>query len=139
MSNQRQQRALEDQDGKFINMWHQFSRPSGIWIDQTNRIYVADSESWGPDNLGWRKGIRIGSARSGDVQYFLEDIESRDIDHSGAEGIGVDALGNVYGTTNRRQSIERHEPPQLIPSRYATWPAATGACLCRAEGADPVA
>jgi hypothetical protein len=116
-----------DQEGNFLDMWHQFSRPSGIWIDVDDTIYVADSESWGPDNLGWRKGLRIGSAVTGRVQYFIEDIESRDFDHSGAEGIGVDAFGNVYGTTNRRQSVERHEPPTPKPSRAATWGPATGA------------
>ena len=115
------------QDGDFIDMWHQFSRPSGIWIDQHDRIHVADSESWGPDNMGWRKGIRIGSAVTGQVEYFLEDIESRDFSHSGAEGMGVDAYGNIYGTTNRRQSIERHEPPEVRPSWQAAWPAPSGA------------
>ena len=34
-----------DQDGKFIAQWTQFSRPSGIYIDRNDVIYVADSES----------------------------------------------------------------------------------------------
>jgi uncharacterized protein YjiK len=29
-------------------------------------------------------------------------------DHSGAEGVGVDANGNVYGAVVRRQMLERH-------------------------------
>ena len=29
-------------------------------------------------------------------------------DHSGAEGVGVDAQGNVYGAVVRRQMLERH-------------------------------
>ncbi len=29
-------------------------------------------------------------------------------DHSGAEGVGVDAHGNVYGAVVRRQMLERH-------------------------------
>ncbi len=33
-----------DQDGKFLDAWTQFSRPSGIYIDQKDNIYVADSE-----------------------------------------------------------------------------------------------
>ena len=32
-----------DQDGKFIDQWTQFSRPSGIFIDKNDVIYVADS------------------------------------------------------------------------------------------------
>jgi sugar lactone lactonase YvrE len=111
-----------DQDGNYIDQWAQFGRPSGVYIDLTDTIYVADSESWGPDNPGWKKGIRIGSARTGQVHYFLEDIESRDFAHSGAEGIGVDALGNVYGGVVRRQMLERHEPQAEQPTRGATWP-----------------
>ena len=110
-----------DQDGAYIDQWQQFGRPSGIYIDHTDTIYVADSESWGPDNPGWKKGIRIGSARTGQVHYFLEDIESQDMAHSGAEGIGVDGLGNVYGGVVRRQMLERHEPPSAQPTRGATW------------------
>lgn len=110
-----------DQDGNYIDQWTQFGRPSGIYIDHTDTIYVADSESWGPENPGWKKGIRIGSAITGQVHYFLEDIESRDFAHSGAEGVGVDGLGNVYGGVVRRQMLERHEPQAEQPTRGATW------------------
>ena len=34
-----------DQDGKFLEEWKQFSRPSGIYIDSNDMLYVADSES----------------------------------------------------------------------------------------------
>jgi sugar lactone lactonase YvrE len=112
-----------DQDGNYLDQWTQFGRPSGIYIDHTDTIYVADSESWGPENPGWKKGIRIGSAKTGQVHYFLEDIESRDFAHSGAEGIGVDKFGNVYGGVVRRQMLERHEPQSEQPTRGATWDA----------------
>jgi len=115
-----------DQDGNYIDQWTQFGRPSGLYIDHTDTIYVADSESWGPENPGWKKGIRIGSARTGQVHYFLEDIESSDFAHSGAEGIGVDNLGNVYGGVVRRQMLERHEPQAEQPTRGATWDASGG-------------
>ena len=110
-----------DQEGNYIDQWTQFGRPSGIYIDHTDTVYVADSESWGPENPGWKKGIRIGSAKTGQVHYFLEDIESRDFAHSGAEGVGVDGLGNVYGGVVRRQMLERHEPQSVQPTRGATW------------------
>jgi DNA-binding beta-propeller fold protein YncE len=101
-----------DEDGKFLDEWHQFSRPSGIFITKDDTIYVADSES-GPDTgahelQGAKKGIRIGSARTGEVTAFIEDMESTAPDHSGAEGVGVDAQGNVYGAVVRRQMLERH-------------------------------
>jgi sugar lactone lactonase YvrE/mannose-6-phosphate isomerase-like protein (cupin superfamily) len=101
-----------DQDGTYITEWRQFGRPSGIFITADDTIYVADSES-GPDTganelPGIRKGIRIGSARDGTVTAFIEDMEPDVSDHSGAEGVGVDAKGNVYGAVVRRQMLERH-------------------------------
>ena len=99
-----------DQQGQFIDEWRQFGRPSGIYITENDMIYVSDSESWGPDNPGWKKGIRIGSAKNGSVEHFIEDIESTTIEHSGAEGIGVDSAGNVYGAVVRRRMLEKHVP-----------------------------
>jgi NHL repeat-containing protein len=99
-----------DQDGAFLDEWTQFGRPSGIAITGDDTIYVADSESWGPDEPGWKKGIRIGSARDGSVKSFIEDIESTTDEHSGAEGVGVDREGNVYGAVVRRMMLERHSP-----------------------------
>jgi sugar lactone lactonase YvrE len=98
--------------GEFIDEWRQFGRPSGIFITADDTIYVADSES-GPDTganelLGIMKGIRIGSAVDGTVTSYIQDMEPLRDDHSGAEGVGVDAKGNVYGAVVRRQMLERH-------------------------------
>jgi sugar lactone lactonase YvrE len=102
-----------DQSGKFLEDWRQFGRPSGIAITQDDTIYVADSESGGRDTgahelPGIRKGIRIGSATTGAVTAFIEDMEPVAVEHAGAEGVGVDAEGNVYGGVVRRQMLERH-------------------------------
>lgn len=100
------------QQGEFIDEWRQFGRPSGIFITADDRLYVADSES-GPDTgagelMGIMKGIRIGSAITGEVESFIEDMEPLRDDHSGAEGVGVDAAGNVFGAVVRRRMLERH-------------------------------
>ena len=100
------------QEGEFIDEWTQFGRPSGIMITADDTIYVADSES-GPDTgagelMGIMKGIRIGSAIDGTVHSFIEDLEPLRDDHSGAEGVGVDHAGNVYGAVVRRRTLERH-------------------------------
>ena len=97
-----------DQDGNFLDVWYQFGRPSGIAITGDDMIYVADSESWGTDNPGWKKGIRVGSARDGSVLYLIEDLEPTASEHSGAEGVGVDSEGNVYGAVVRRRMLEKH-------------------------------
>ena len=71
---------LYDQDGNYLECWYQFSRPSGIYIDADDNLFVADSESrdgeaQGLDlaHPGWQRGIRIGSARDGSVKYFIPD------------------------------------------------------------------
>lgn len=103
---------IMSQEGELIAEWRQFGRPSGIYITQDDTIYVADSES-GPDTgagelMGIMKGIRIGSAVNGSVHAFIEDMEPLRDDHSGAEGVGVDHAGNVYGAVVRRRMLERH-------------------------------
>ena len=97
----------------YIAEWRQFGRPSGIAITADDTIYVADSES-GPDTgahelPGHQEGHphrqregRLGHARSS------RTWSRRAADHSGAEGVGVDAQGNVYGAVVRRQMLERH-------------------------------
>ena len=100
------------QEGEFVDEWVHFGRPSGIYITPDDTIYVADSES-GPDTgagelSGIMKGIRVGSAIDGRVHSFIEDMEPLRDDHSGAEGVGVDRYGNVYGAVVRRRMLERH-------------------------------
>lgn len=87
------------QNGEHLETWHQFGRPSGLFIDENDVLYSADSESNTGRNAGWRRGIYIGSARTGFVTAFIPDPEP-DPDNSGtsaAEGVAVDAMGNVYG------------------------------------------
>jgi sugar lactone lactonase YvrE len=93
-----------DQDGNFIAEWKQFGRPSGIYIDASDTMYVADSESRDGQpgygyNPGCRRGIRIGSARDGTVQYFIPDPGPfpSTTGSSSPEGVTADAQGHVYG------------------------------------------
>ena len=93
-----------DQDGHFIAEWKQFGRPSGIYIDKNDVIYVADSESRNGEpgygyNPGCRRGIRVGSAKDGSVSYFVPDAAPYPAaaDSTGPEGITADPAGNMYG------------------------------------------
>ena len=98
-----------DQEGNFIDQWAQFGRPSGLAITPDDMLYVADNESYGPLNPGVKKGIRVGSAKDGTLHYFIEDLEATSLEAAGAEGVGVDAEGNVYGAVVRRMMLEKHE------------------------------
>jgi hypothetical protein len=103
-----------DQNGTFIAQWFQFGRPSGMYIDGNDVIYVADSESRDARtntgqltlpqtgygyNPGAQRGIRIGSAADGSVRYFIPDAcpYPYPSGSSMAEGVTADFEGNVYG------------------------------------------
>jgi hypothetical protein len=93
-----------DQEGRFIAEWKQFGRPSGIYIDRNDVVYVADSESRDGEegygyNPGTKRGIRIGSARDGSVSAFVPDVTPYPYTagSTSPEGVTVDAQGNIYG------------------------------------------
>ncbi len=101
---------LFDQDGNHISTWTQFGRPSGLFIDKNDNLYCADSESNASRNTGWKRGIRIGSAKDGFVVAFIPDPEP-DQDNSGtsaAEGIAVDAAGNIYGAEVGPRAVKKY-------------------------------
>jgi hypothetical protein len=91
-----------DQEGTFIGEWKQFSRISGLVITADDTLYAIDSESGPERNPGWRKGLRVGSAQTGDVRFFIGPHDAAVPSGGGGfgamgEGVAVDAAGNVYG------------------------------------------
>lgn len=92
-----------DKDLTYLDSWKHFGRPSGITILSDDTIIVADSESGlaipGPSgsfegaerafrNVGWKQGIRIGSAEGGTFTQF--------IDGTNPEGMAGDEHGNIF-------------------------------------------
>ena len=99
-----------DQEGAHLATWTQFGRPSGLYIDANDVLYSADSESNATRNQGFKRGIRIGSAKDGFVDAFIPDPEP-DQDNSGtsaAEGVAVDAAGNVYGAEVGPKALKKY-------------------------------
>jgi streptogramin lyase len=98
-----------DQDGRFIDEWKQFSRPSGIAI-RDGMVYVTDSESNGfPDatHAGWKRGIRVGRLTDGQVFYLIPDtLDLKPT--STAEGLAVDKHGNIYGAEVGPRQLVKH-------------------------------
>jgi DNA-binding beta-propeller fold protein YncE len=88
-----------DQEGNYVDQWFQFSRPSGVFIDKNDIIYVADSESESvaKDHDGWKRGIRVGRVSDGVVTAFIPDPVEKAATTSAAEGVAADAQGNIYG------------------------------------------
>ena len=84
-----------DQEGRHLATWTQFGRPSGIYFDSHDNIYVADSESDDVQNPGWEMGIRIGEAKTGWVRHFVRFPwgDPRFTRGSGAEFVAADRDG----------------------------------------------
>jgi len=101
------------QDGTLLDTWYQFSRPSGIYIDANDVIYVADSESGSiePSRTGWERGIRIGNARTGEVTAFIPDPVKETRNTSAAEGVAADSRGVVYGAEVGPRALNRYVKP----------------------------
>lgn len=104
---------IMDQEGNLLAEWEQFSRPSGIFIDRNDVIYVADSESGSvnPAHGAWKRGIRIGSARDGKVTGFIPDPDENATNTSAAEGVAVDAKGNIYGAEVGPKALKKYVKP----------------------------
>ena len=92
-----------DQDLNLLETgWEQYSRISGLWIDRNDMLYAADSESGSinPPRIAWKRGIRIGSIKDGGkgaIQFFIPDPSTTNQGTLAAEGVAVDAAGNIYG------------------------------------------
>ena len=102
-----------DQDGKFIAAWKQFGRPSGIWIDKNDVLYVADSESEdapGKDtnNPGCKRGVRVGSAKTGKVDFYIPPPPVSDPKLPPPEGIAVDSHGTIYTAAVQAKSVYKY-------------------------------
>jgi sugar lactone lactonase YvrE len=122
---------LDGESYKTLDTWYQFSRLSGIFIDKNDMVYGADSESGSvnPPHGAWKRGMRIGSAKDGKVLYFIEDPSSvgetfsmvdgkpvtKKADGSAgatgtlaAEGVAVDAAGNIYGAEVGPRKVQKY-------------------------------
>lgn len=101
------------QDGDHLLTWTQFGRPSGLFIDSNDVLYSADSESTdvgSMSNMGFSRGIRIGSVHDGLVTAFIPDPQWQlgVRGTTAAEGVAADALGNVYGAEVGPMMLRKH-------------------------------
>jgi hypothetical protein len=103
-----------DQEGQFLDEWKQFSRPSGLYIDRNDVLYVSDSESREREGYGhhpgWKRGIRVGSAKDGTVTVFIPDTFAtpEQASTSGAEGVAADASGAIYGAEVGQKDVKKY-------------------------------
>lgn len=108
-----------DQDGRFLDQWTRFGRPSGIFIGDDDTIYVSDNQSNDARNPGVERGIRIGSARDGTPYAFIADPDfdpARDQETS-AHGIAADRAGSIYGAEVWSETARKYRLV-AVPSAY---------------------
>jgi len=80
------------QDGKLLEEWKQFGRPSGFYITG-DRLYAIDADSTEAIHPGWKKGVWIGSIAKALPDGFVPDEQA-------GEGVVVAPDGNMYGAVN---------------------------------------
>ena len=100
-----------DQDGKLLADWKQFGRPSGIFIDANDTIYVADSQSDEKSNPGFKKGIRIGSTKDGIVKTYIPIPGPAEKLTTTVEGVAADTPGNLYGAEANSNNLRKYARP----------------------------
>jgi sugar lactone lactonase YvrE len=93
--------------------WEQYSRISGLWITPDDMLYAADSESGSvnPAHGAWTRGIRVGSikdGKEGKIQFFIPDPNEKATNTSAAEGVAVDAAGNIYGAEVGPRALKKY-------------------------------
>jgi hypothetical protein len=97
-------------DFELLETMEQFSRASGIFIDNKDVLYATDSESGSvaPPHAAWKRGIRIGSLKDGKVTAFIPDPDDKAPSTSAAEGVAVDAAGNIYGAEVGPKALKKY-------------------------------
>jgi NHL repeat len=92
-----------DQDGQFLDEWKQFGRPSGIYINKNDTMYVSDSQSDAKTNPGFGQGIRIGTVKDKKVTAYIPETKEL----GALEGVASDAAGNVYAGYTNTMNLRR--------------------------------
>ncbi len=102
-----------DQDGKFLTEWRQFGRPSGVFIDKNDIIYVANSQSSEKTNPGYQQGIRIGSIKDGKVTAYIPETKEL----GALEAVAADDDGNIYGGYTGSMNLRRFVKKEKMGAR----------------------
>jgi DNA-binding beta-propeller fold protein YncE len=97
-----------DQDGNYLDSFHQFGRISGLFIDADDTLYAIDSESNANRHPDWKTGVRIGKATEDKVVAFIPPHDTGNFYGAAGEGVAVDADGHVYAAEgpNSREAAE---------------------------------
>ena len=87
-----------DQEGELLEIYHNYSRISGLFITADDTLYAIDSESNVNNHPGWMTGVRIGPAGEDRLTGFVppHPHDTRVLQGVAGEGVAVDEDGNIY-------------------------------------------
>ena len=103
-----------DQSGRYLTEWRQFGRPSGVYINKNDDVYVSDSTSGEKTNPGFMQGIRIGTVKDGKVTAFIPETKEL----GALEGVAADDAGNIYGGYTNTPNFSKGGPPEVNFRRW---------------------
>jgi sugar lactone lactonase YvrE len=103
-----------DQDGRYLTEWKQFGRPSGVYVDKNDNMYVSDSTSTEKTNPGFGQGIRVGSAKDGRVTAYIPETKEL----GALEGVAADDAGNIYGGYTNTLNFTKNGPSEVNLRRW---------------------
>jgi hypothetical protein len=103
-----------DQNGRYLTEWKQFGRPSGVYINKNDDIYVSDSQSTEKNNPGFMQGIRIGNVKDGKVTAFIPETTEL----GAIEGVAADDAGNIYGGYTNTTNFTKGGAPEINFRRW---------------------
>ena len=105
-NNQRIQ--IFDAEGNFITEWKHFGRPSGLFIDANDTLYVGDTLTGGKRIAGKTDGIWVASAKDGKVIAFIPEPGLTADASDSPEGVAADAMGNIYGAETNARNLRKY-------------------------------
>ena len=93
-----------DPEGNLVAEWKQFGRPSGVFVDKNDMVYVSDGQSDEKRNPGFKQGMRIGSAKDGKVTAMIPPDPALGV----PESLTVDDQGAIFGGfTDKKFAIKK--------------------------------
>jgi hypothetical protein len=80
----------------------------GVFIDKGDNIYVADSESESvaKNHDGWRRGIRVGSAKDATATALIPDPVEKITGTSAAEGVAAESMGEYLRRRSMAETLD---------------------------------
>jgi len=103
---------IYDTNGKMLAVWPHFGKPTGLMIDDDDNLYVADSQTGAGNGNGFVKGTHVGSARTGEVKWFIPDPLGNSAPWTGAGTLSPESVtalkdGRIITASVRPQGLYR--------------------------------